>query len=80
MAKKEIHFQFETALKELDNLVNDMESGELSLESSLKSFERGVGLIRQCQQALTAASLKVKILTEEPGEAQLKNFKIEDDD
>ncbi|MGD8417641.1 MAG: exodeoxyribonuclease VII small subunit [Pseudomonadales bacterium] len=54
---------FETALAELEDLVEKMETGELSLEESLAAFERGVKLTRHCQAALQAAELKVKVLT-----------------
>ena len=56
---------FEQALAELQDLVEMMEKGRLSLEDSLKYFERGVRLIRQCQNELSAAEQKVKILTEQ---------------
>lgn len=56
---------FETALSELEALVERMEAGELSLEESLSAFERGVKLTRHCQNALTNAELKVKVLTEQ---------------
>ncbi|MBS0351643.1 MAG: exodeoxyribonuclease VII small subunit [Proteobacteria bacterium] len=56
---------FEQALAELHDLVEAMEKGRLSLEDSLKYFERGVRLIRQCQDQLAAAEQKVKILTEQ---------------
>jgi len=55
---------FETALEELESLVEKMETGELSLEDSLAAFERGVKLTRHCQSSLKAAELKVKVLTE----------------
>ena len=55
---------FESALAELEGLVEKMETGELSLEQSLAAFERGVRLTRHCQAALQAAELKVKVLTE----------------
>jgi exodeoxyribonuclease VII small subunit len=54
---------FEAALAELEQLVDQMEGGELSLEASLAAFERGVKLTRQCQAALRAAELKVQQLT-----------------
>jgi len=54
---------FETALAELEELVDRMEAGDLSLEDSLKAFERGVKLTRHCQSALRSAELKVKKLT-----------------
>ncbi len=50
---------FESALAELEELVEKMEQGELSLEESLACFERGVGLTRTCQTALSEAQLKV---------------------
>lgn len=54
---------FETALADLETLVQRMESGELSLEDSLQEFERGVKLTRLCQEALKAAEQRVKLLT-----------------
>jgi len=54
---------FETAMLDLETLVQRMESGELSLEDSLKEFERGVLLTRQCQEALKAAEQRVKLLS-----------------
>ena len=63
-AKKTKKPDFETALKELEKLLENMEGGELSLEESLKAFEQGVKLTAQCQKALSEAEQKVKILTE----------------
>ena len=54
---------FEAALAELESLVARMEQGEISLEESLKDFERGIALTRQCQQALKQAEQKVQRLT-----------------
>lgn len=71
---------FEQALAELEALVERMESGELSLEDSLKSFERGIALTRQCQQALTAAEQKVEILTGKDGEDGVEAFAADDSD
>jgi len=53
---------FETALAELETLVTRMEGGQLSLEESLRAFERGVYLTRICQKALDEAEQKVQIL------------------
>ena len=55
---------FEEAMAELDDLVSQMEDGNLNLDDSLKAFERGVMLTRQCQQALSQAELRVKALTD----------------
>ncbi len=67
-------FNFEAALAELEQLVERMEQGELPLEESLKSFERGVALTRQCQQALQAAEQKVQILLEKDGKTAVEDF------
>ncbi len=53
---------FETALAELESLVETMEQGDLSLEESLKQFERGITLTRGCQESLKEAEQKVQIL------------------
>lgn len=55
---------FEQSLQELENLVEKMEAGDLSLEQSLTAYERGVGLYRQCQQALEQAELRVRLVTD----------------
>ena len=71
--------QFEKALEELERLVEQMEQGELSLEESLRSFERGVALTRQCQKALQEAEQKVEILTRQDGEDRVEPFEPESD-
>ncbi len=65
---------FEEALSELEELVVTLERGELSLEESLKSFERGVQLTRTCQQALKEAEQKVQILSGNDENAQPEPF------
>ncbi|VAW77879.1 Exodeoxyribonuclease VII small subunit [hydrothermal vent metagenome] len=65
---------FETALAELESLVEQMEQGDLSLDESLKQFERGVELTRACQTALKDAEQKVQILLEKDGQAELEPF------
>lgn len=55
--------QFEDALQELESLVEKLESGEHSLEESLVQFERGMLLSKFCQQSLSDAEKKIKILT-----------------
>ncbi|MCK8517244.1 exodeoxyribonuclease VII small subunit [Methylonatrum kenyense] len=71
---------FEQALAELEALVERMESGELSLEDSLKSFERGIALTRQCQKALSEAEQKVEILTGKNGEDGVEPFTADNRD
>ena len=55
---------FERSLDELEQLVQKMEKGELSLDESLSAYERGVALYRQCQGALQQAELRVKLLSD----------------
>lgn len=66
---------FEKAMAELEQLVSQMEDGDLSLDDSLQAFERGIKLTRQCQQALSQAELKVKTLT---ADNSLEDLKQED--
>jgi exodeoxyribonuclease VII small subunit len=65
---------FEAAIKELESLVERMEQGDQSLEQSLKDFERGVELTRNCQQALKQAEQKVQKLQEQTGQSELVPF------
>ena len=77
MATKKTDINFEKALEELEGIVEDLESGDLSLENSLKSFEKGIKLARQCQEQLSKAELQVQNLIEENGE--LKTTPLKDD-
>ena len=63
-------FNFESALKNLEQLVSSMENGELSLEDSLKAFEKGIKLTRECQTALKEAEQKIQILINEEGDTE----------
>ncbi len=74
MARKKSATLFEDSLAELEQLVEQMEQGEISLEESLKSFERGVTLTRTCQKALQEAEQKVQILIEKNGQQNLEPF------
>ena len=64
MARKQSSVSFEKALEEFETLVTTMEEGELTLEESLKKYERGVELSRICQSALEEAEQRIKILSE----------------
>jgi exodeoxyribonuclease VII small subunit len=55
---------FERSLDELEQLVQRMEKGDMSLDESLHAYERGVALYRQCQGALQQAELRVKLLSD----------------
>lgn len=53
---------FEKKLSRLEEIVHHMEKGDLALEDSLKLFEEGVKLSRECHQRLNEAETKVKLL------------------
>lgn len=57
--------KFEDALGELEAIVESLETGEQSLDTSLEQFERGVALSRFCQQSLSEAEQKVRILMDD---------------
>lgn len=71
---------FEKKLGRLEEIVQKMERGELSLEESLKFFEEGVKLSRECQTQLSKAEAQVKKLVsiDEKGEATTAPFESED--
>ncbi|MGK0405393.1 MAG: exodeoxyribonuclease VII small subunit [Oleispira sp.] len=72
MAKTTFHF--EESLAELESLVERMESGEMSLEDSLKAFEQGIKYTRDCQNALTKAEQKVQLLLQKNGQMEAQPF------
>lgn len=67
MANKKT-FPFEATLEKLEGIVETMESGDLSLEESLRAFEEGIQLTRACQQALSDAKQQIDVLIEKNGE------------
>jgi exodeoxyribonuclease VII small subunit len=79
MAAKQKQARLEDALATLESLVERMESGELSLEESLKAFEDGIRLTRECQQALQQAEQKVRILLDQHQDAEPQPFSDGDD-
>ena len=56
--------EFERSLDELEQLVQRMEKGDLSLDDSLQAYERGIALYRNCQTALEQAELRVRLLSD----------------
>lgn len=60
--KKNIVFQFEKGLQELEKIVEQMERGNSTLEESLEQFSRAVSLLKDCQLTLKKAEQKVQIL------------------
>lgn len=71
--KNEAEKKFESALEELESVVEELESGNLSLEDSLAAFEKGVGLVKYCNQKLNEVEKKVELLVrDKEGRLQLK--------
>ena len=69
---------FEDSLKKLENIVAQLEQGELTLEDSLKLFEEGVALSASCKQELDAAEGKVQMLIKQrDGSHKLEPFPAE---
>ncbi len=80
MPKKTNVINFEKTFTELEELVKKMERGDLSLEESLKYFERGILLTKNCQQALNKAEQKVRILLEKNNKNNLESFGSDNSD
>lgn len=71
MAKKKT---FETALARLEQITEELEQGDLSLEESLKKFDEGVQLAEFCNTKLNEARTKVEILIEKSGRLEAEPF------
>jgi len=65
---------YEASVLELESLVNRLEQGDISLEESLKLYESGVLLSRDCQEALQTAQQKVQMLLKQSGQSTLVDF------
>lgn len=55
---------FEGSLKELEQIVRELESGDINLDESLKRFEKGIELYKKCRLTLESAEKKIKILSD----------------
>ncbi|MDD5217653.1 MAG: exodeoxyribonuclease VII small subunit [Candidatus Omnitrophica bacterium] len=67
--------QFEKALERLEKIVQDLETGSISLEDALKKYEEGVKLSRACQEKLTQAEKRIEVLTRDlNGALKRENF------
>jgi len=68
----------EKSLADLEELVEELESGDLPLETAMKKFEEGIKLTRGCQTALKDAEQKVQILLKSAGTEELTDFEIDE--
>jgi len=72
-------FNLEKSLADLEELVEELESGDLPLEKALKKFEEGIKLTRGCQAALKEAEQKVEVLLNSAGGEDLEDFVIDEE-
>jgi exodeoxyribonuclease VII small subunit len=67
--------RFEDCLQRLEQIVGSLETGNLSLEESLKAFEEGIGLARHCAKYLDDAERRIEVLTrDESGGLETRPF------
>lgn len=59
----DVSLNFEEALRQIEEIVHELEEGEVGLEQSLARFEEGIGLLRRCYRFLEAVEQKVELLT-----------------
>ena len=73
MTKGNKKIDFESSLKELESIVEKLEDENINLEDSVKSFEKGINLVKECQKQLQNAELKVKKLLDDGSSAEIDN-------
>jgi exodeoxyribonuclease VII small subunit len=72
--------KFEQAMARLEAIVGQLENGDLSLDESLKIFEEGIRLSKNCLKVLEEAERKVEVLVQDTnGKKQLRAFSLDDD-
>ena len=68
---------FEESMKKLEGIVTELENGNLNLDESVKRFEEGMKIAKQCNTILENAEKKITILLEKDGELKEENFDTE---
>ena len=71
---KEEDMNFEDAMKALEQIANELENGELSLEQSVDKFEEGIKISKKCNEILEKAEKKISILIKNGDEIKEENF------
>lgn len=69
---------FEESMKSLENIVTELENGNLNLDESVKKFEEGMKIAKQCNTILENAEKKITILLKKDGELKEENFETEE--
>lgn len=67
---------FEQSLKDLENIVLELEKGEMSLDDSIKNFEKGIELSRECSKKLEEAEKKINVLVSTENGVEEKTFAV----
>ena len=73
MSNSNKKIDFESSIKELESIVKKLEDENINLEDSVKSFEAGINLVKECQKQLEKAELKVKELLDDGSSQELDN-------
>ena len=68
---------FENKMKKLEEIVNELEKGELNLNDSVSKFEEGIKISKECNKILEEAEKKITILVNKDGEMKEENFDAE---
>lgn len=72
---------FETSLKELEEIVEQLETSDLALDETLAKYEKGIKIYKQCYQILEKAEKKINILLKNPtGDIRTEEFKLKKSD
>ena len=69
---------FEESMKKLETIVTELENGSLNLDESVKKFEEGMKMAKQCNNILEETEKKITILLENDGELKEENFDTEE--
>ena len=69
---------FEKNMSDLENIVTELEKGDLNLDESISKFEEGIKISKQCNKILENAEKKITILLENDGEVKEENFVSEE--
>ena len=75
MSKEKLNF--EDSMKKLEEIANELESGKLSLESSVEKFEEGMAISKECSKILESAEKKITTIINENGNIKEEDFKVE---
>lgn len=69
---------FEEQIEQLENIVKELEKGELSLEDSVTKFEEGIKISKECNKMIEKAEKKITILVNQDGEMKEEKFDAEE--